>query len=210
MNNGSYQKRTGILGGTFNPIHNGHIILAQNAMKICGLDNVIFIPSGCSYLKNPSGIAGKEHRLKMTQLAVNEHKGFSVSDIEIKREGNSYTYKTLEELKKIEPDTQLFFIVGADTFLFMENWKEPESVFSQCTVACAGRSGHSAKEINDKADLFRTEYEADVIIMDVPNTDVSSSKVRQLLANGEDCSAYLDPKVIKYIKDNRLYGNDRN
>ncbi len=210
MNNDSYQKKTGILGGTFNPIHNGHIILAQNAMRICGLDNVIFIPSGCSYLKDPSGIVAREHRLRMTELAINKHEGFEISDIEIKREGNSYTYKTLEELKKIDPDTQLFFIVGADTFLYMDNWKEPEGVFSQCTVVCAGRSGHSAEKINDKADLFRSEYKADVMILDIANTDVSSSEIRKLLTNGEDCSAYLDPKVIKYIKDNGLYGNDRN
>jgi nicotinate-nucleotide adenylyltransferase len=206
MNNERYQKKTGILGGTFNPIHVGHLILAQNAMEECGLDKVIFIPSGCSYLKDPKDIADTRHRVAMTDLAIQNNARFEISSIESDREGNSYTYETLDILHKSEPETRFYYIVGADTLLFMENWKNPESIFDKCTVVCAKRDGHSGEVLEQKADYLRQQYNADIIIMDIEETNVSSSMIRKLLAEGKSCKYYLNDDVYGYIKENALYG----
>ena len=114
-NNASYQKKTGILGGTFNPIHIGHLALAQNAMECCGLDEVFFIPSGCSYLKDPETIAETQHRLAMTRLAIEDNPRFVLSTIETDRPGNSYTYETLDILTHKDPLTHYFYIIGYET-----------------------------------------------------------------------------------------------
>ena len=209
MNNERYPKRTGILGGTFNPIHVGHLILAENAMEMCDLDKVLFIPSGCSYLKDPEEIAETRHRVAMTELAIKDNDRFEISVIEADRPGNSYTYETLELLTEAAPDTGFYYIVGADTLLFMENWKKPEEIFKRCTVVCAKRDGHTGKVLEEKAAYLRDRFNADIIIMDVSETNVSSSMIRNLLAEGKSCRYYLADPVLGYIKENGLYSNKR-
>lgn len=205
MNNERYRKKTGILGGTFNPIHVGHLILAQNAMEMCGLDNVMFIPSGCSYLKDPKEIVETRHRVAMTELAIKDNERFEISVIEAERPGNSYTYETLAMLTEAEPDTRFYYIVGADTLLFMENWKKPEEIFKRCSIVCAKRDGHTGEVLEEKAEYLRDRFDADIIIMDVQATNVSSSMIRELLGEGKSCRYYLADPVLGYIKDNGLY-----
>ncbi len=206
MNNERYQKRTGILGGTFNPIHIGHLTLAQNALEHCGLDEVLFIPSGVSYLKDPQTIADKKHRVNMTRLAIEDNGRFLLSLIETEREGNSYTYETLDTLTKENPSVRYFYIVGADTLLYMENWKHPELIFDRCTVVCAKREGKSDDILYDKAAFLKEKYKADVMIMDVPEIASSSSMIRQMLSEGRSCRYYLSDNVREYITVNHLYG----
>lgn len=210
MNNGSYPKKTGILGGTFNPIHKGHIVLAQNAMRYCDLNKVIFIPSGFSYLKDPSSVADKIHRKNMTALAIEGSEGFELSTLETDREGESYTYITLDILCRQNPDSRFYYIVGADTLLYMDKWKNPGDIFSKCSVICAKRDDHPDDELVKKAAEYMDRFETEIILMDAPKVDISSSLVRQKLENGQDCSDLLDERVIGYIKDNGLYGYDRN
>ena len=205
MNNERYRKKTGILGGTFNPIHVGHLILAQNAMEMCGLDNVMFIPSGCSYLKDPKEIVETRHRVAMTELAIKDNERFEISVIEAERPGNSYTYETLAMLTEAEPDTRFYYIVGADTLLYMENWKKPEEIFKRCSIVCAKRDGHTGEVLEEKAEYLRDRFDADIIIMDVQATNVSSSMIRELLGEGKSCRYYLADPVLGYIKDNGLY-----
>ena len=205
MNNDSYRKKVGVLGGTFNPIHIGHLTLAQNAMEYCDLEKVLFVPSGCSYLKDPKDVASTGHRVKMTGLAIKDNSRFELSTVESERSGNSYTYETLEILNKEHPDTDYYFIVGADTFMFMENWKEPERIFAACKIICAKRDGMDSDELNEKAVHLKEKFNADMIIMDIPEIDVSSSTVRRLLRSGISCRYYLDEDVRRYITDNALY-----
>ncbi len=209
MNNGGYPKKTGILGGTFNPIHNGHLILAQNAMRYCKLDRVIFVPSGISYLKDPETVADKNHRLAMTNLAIEGYDGFEFSTIDTDREGDSYTYITLDILCRINPETRFYYIVGADTLLYMDNWVKPEEIFSKCTVVCAKRDDHSEEELTKKAESLKERFDADIVLMDCPRVDISSSMIRNMLSQGLDCTQFLDDKVIEYIKENGLYGYDK-
>lgn len=205
MNNGSYLKKTGILGGTFNPIHVGHLVLAQNAMEYCGLDKVLFIPTGCSYLKDPEEIADTIHRVKMTDIAIKNNDRFVLSTMESDRAGNSYTYETLDILNHENPDTRYYYIVGADTLMYMENWKEPARIFDSCTVVCAMRDDIGRDVLEDKACYLKERFKADVIVMDIPEIEVSSSMIRKLLADGKSCRYYLNDEVKRYISDNGLY-----
>ena len=113
-------RKTGIMGGTFNPIHIGHLLLAENAKDTFGLNEILFIPSGLSYMKKGMEIADKKMRLEMTRLAIADNPSFSLSSIEVEREGNSYTCETLEVLHKAKPQTEFYFIVGADSLFAME------------------------------------------------------------------------------------------
>ena len=124
--------KIGILGGTFNPIHNGHLLLAEQARCFYGLDQVLFIPSGCSYMKRQEEILPGEIRFQMVQLAIADNPYFCVSDMEIVREGNSYTCETITRLHAQYPEDELYYIVGADTLFQMEFWKNPFHAVPSC------------------------------------------------------------------------------
>ena len=205
MKNACYSKKTGILGGTFNPIHIGHLMLAENAMEYCGLDEVLIMPSGCSYFKDQNEVASKEHRINMTELAIRGNDRFTLSTIETEREGNSYTYETLEQLCAENPDVHYHYIIGADTLFSMETWRKPEVIFARCTVICARREDGEDDDIRKKAEDLKNRFGADIILMDIPAVPVSSTMIRELMAKGMSCRYYLDDKVIRYIKENGLY-----
>ena len=207
MNNGSYQKKIGILGGTFNPIHVGHLILAQNALEYCGLDKVLIMPSGCSYFKDPNEVAPVSDRVNMTSLAIEDNDCFVLSEIEAKREGNSYTFETLDILCEQNPDTRYYYIIGADTLFSMETWKKPDDIFAKCTVVCAKRDNLSDQVLEDKARYLKEHFKADVILMDIEEVPISSTLIRSLIGNGKSCRYYLNDKVIEYIQEHRLYMN---
>ena len=122
-------KKTGILGGTFNPIHMAHLIIAEIALEEAELDEILFIPSGCSYLKDAADILPAKERIHMTGLAIEDNPKFALSTIETDREGNSYTCDTLLELRERYPDQENYLIVGADNLFTMEEWKDPEVIF---------------------------------------------------------------------------------
>ncbi|MCR5687140.1 MAG: nicotinate-nucleotide adenylyltransferase [Lachnospiraceae bacterium] len=198
-------RKTGILGGTFNPIHIGHLMLAENAMEYCGLDEVLIMPSGCSYFKDQNEVAAKEHRMNMTALAIEDNPGFVLSSIEADREGNSYTCETLQTLCEMNDNVRYYYIIGSDTLFSMESWKDPEEIFNRCTVVCALRSEEEKDQVRQKASELKDRFGADIIIMDIPAVPVSSTMVRTLMSKGMSCRYYLDDKVRDYIKKNRLY-----
>ncbi len=203
--NDKLPKKTGILGGTFNPIHTGHLILAQNAIEYCALDKVLFVPSGCSYFKDPTVIADTKHRLNMTKEAIKDNERFMISDIEAVREGNSYTCDTLTELNAQYPDTHFYFIIGADTLFAIESWKDPEVIFKSCTLVCAKREGFEANRLSAKADDLKARFGADIVIMDVPEVDISSTLIRDMLVKNRSCRYYIPDAVLDYINVNGLY-----
>ena len=210
MDNTDRPRKIGILGGTFNPIHIGHLLLAQNAMEYCDLDEVLIMPSGVSYLKDPDEIAATRHRVNMVKHAIEGNDGFVLSTIESERKGNSYTYETLGELVKEHPDVSYHYIIGADTLFSIENWKNPDRIFDKCTIVCARRDGHSDRSLNEQRAYLEEKFNAHIIIMDVPETEISSSFIRNMLAMNKSCRYYLDDKVREYIKVNGLYGFDSN
>jgi len=199
------KRKIGILGGTFNPIHNGHLILAENAYSYCNLDNVLVMPSGCSYLKKQDEIASKNDRINMVSLAINNNDHLSLSTIETERDGNSYTVDTLTFLKDANPDTEFFYIIGDDTLFSMETWYKPEEIFNKATIVVAPRDYSSFESINIKKNELIAKYKANIIILETPNIDISSHMLRSRIKNNISIRYYVPDSVNEYILENNLY-----
>lgn len=198
-------EKIGILGGTFDPIHNAHIELAEYAYRELGLSKVIFIPAYIPPHKRDRKIADENHRLNMAKLAVKEHPDFSVSDIELRLKGASYTSRTLSALDNGR--CRLVFIVGADSFMSLDTWHEPEIIFEKADIACACRNGVNKKTLTARAQKYRECYNGKCYILDMPDTDISSTHIREMIMHGQNPSCYISPAVWEYIKKNRLYIN---
>ena len=201
-------KKIGIMGGTFNPIHFGHLLLAEQAVEAYDLDEVLFIPSGNPYMKEAEPLPSGSVRAQMTQLALEGHPCFQLSSIELDREGPTYTCETLESLKKEHPDNTYYFIAGADSLLTMETWKNPERIFKNCVVAASVRGTGTEDKIRKIATHLIYEYQADVRILPSRFIDLSSSEIRHRIANGKSVRYMLPEKVREYIVENGLYRNE--
>lgn len=193
------------MGGTFDPPHLGHLISAQTVKDKLKLDKILFIPTGDIYYKDSFETASSEDRMAMTELAVSGNPDFLVSDIEVKEEGYSYTCNTLEKLKSMYADTKLFFIVGADSLAYMEKWKKPAEIFKSATVAAVGRHGFSQDDILLKKRELESEFDADIVILDIPNVDISSTEIRKKIRCNLSIKYLVPREVEEYIKNNNLY-----
>lgn len=193
--------KTGIFGGAFNPVHNGHLALAEQYKKALSLDRIIFIPTANPPHKSSDGLIDGKHRINMLGLCVGEDE--LVSDIEFMRDGKSYTYLTICELKEKYPDDEFFLIVGADQFFYFEKWYKFEEILSACTVVTAAREKNQYYEMLE----FKAEHPKlkDVVVSEFDVIDISSSQIRDMIKNGEDVSYYIPESVNRYIKEHRLY-----
>lgn len=197
--------RIGLFGGTFNPIHVGHLTIAEEARLSAGLDRVIFIPSGDSYFKDPREIASREDRLKMTRLACGD--AYEVSDIETRREGPSYTAVTCRAFREMYPEDALFLILGADSVLEIDRWRDPGAIFDAVTVLAFTRGGEDAAALRAEAERLREKYRARIDIIDVFTLDVSSSDIRRFIAGGHAFRHLVSEPAYRYIKEHKLYNN---
>lgn len=197
--------KVGIMGGTFNPIHMGHLLLAQTALTEENLDYILFMPSGCSYLKKAEHVLDAKHRLKMTELAVSDNPFFKVSDMEIKREGATYTFETLKQLKEENPSDSFYFIMGADCLFTIENWKNPQEIFDNCTLLAAVRNGVSTVSMQEKCEELETRFHAKVKLLPFPETAISSTYIRKKVSKGKSVQYLLPDAVRTYIAENHLY-----
>ena len=195
--------RIGILGGTFNPPHLGHLICAQEAYLQLGLDRVTLIPARIPPHKPVEDEPGPEHRLELCRLAVEGDERFAVSDVEIARDGPSYTVDTLEGLQSSAPDHELFLIVGGDIAAGLPNWHRPERVLSLATLAVAKRRGTSRAAVDEAlrslAGNERTRF------FRMPRIAVSSTMLRDRVRAGQPIRYYVPDAVIGYIDQHRLY-----
>lgn len=199
------RKKVGILGGTFNPIHCGHLYLAESAMKAAALDEILFIPSGISYMKDQREILPPADRMKMVELAIREHPKFRVSSIEIEKTGNSYSYETIQELKSEYPDVDFFFLTGADTIFSMESWKNPDIIFREAIILAAYRTGVSLDGLKKQIAYLQNKYEADIRLIAVEHVDISSSEIRKAIKKQETVHGLIPAAVEKYIEIKHLY-----
>ncbi len=197
--------KIGIMGGTFNPIHNGHILLAQAAYEYCGLDKVWFMPSGISYLKERSEIIPADKRLEMTRLAIEDITHFCASDMELKREGNTYTVDTLRQLKKAHADCDFYFIMGADSFLTITGWKEPGEIAKLCTLVTVVRDDVDLSELEAQKQYLERKWDASAVLVPFQVVDISSSQIRKKVEQGLSVEGLLPQKVIDYIQKEKLY-----
>lgn len=198
-------KKVGILGGTFNPVHMAHLIIAEIAREEAGLDDILFIPSGCSYLKDASDILPAKDRIHMTGLAIEDNSHFALSTIEIDRGGNSYTCDTLLELKHRYPDQEYYLIVGADNLFAMEEWKDPEVIFRNAKILAAVRGSKKRADMEEKIAELKEKYHADITLLHVSHVDISSSLIREKIAQGLSIRYMLPEKVREYIIKNHFY-----
>lgn len=201
-------KRYGMMGGTFNPIHLAHLYIAYEAKETLNLDKVIFMVAGNPPHKKESPVIDSNYRYDMVKMAIKDYSGFEISDYEIQKQGYSYTYETLKYLKDQEEDVEVFFISGADSLMDIEKWKNPELVLNNCTFVTFNR-GEYTKEIleGQKANL-QNKYNANIILLDVINLDISSSMIRQRILEEKRIDFFTSKEVVRYIKDNNLYKGD--
>ncbi len=198
-------KKVGIMGGTFNPIHMGHLILAEKAREQFHLDNILFIPCGMPYMKDCKEVLPGEVRAEMTRLATMDNPFFDVSMMEIDKKGRTYTYETLQELHEKNPNTEYYFILGADSLWAVENWKEPQKIFDSCTMLTAAREDKNTQEINEKIAFLTKKYQADIFLLDTPQLAISSSMIRDAIKSGNSIRYYVPEAVYDYIIKNKLY-----
>ncbi len=202
----SGRRKVGIMGGTFDPIHIGHLILGENAYEQFGLDSVLFMPSGNPPHKTDrEGRASNEERVEMVRRAIADNDHFQLSLAEMHDQGYTYTRQTLEKLTAQEPDTDFYFIMGADSLLSFDQWKDPDQICKLCTIVVAVRD-HLPQEELDQAILENIErYHADIRKLSTLNIDVSSRMIREWIANGKSCRYYTPDAVIEYIAEEGIY-----
>ena len=198
-------KKVGIMGGTFDPIHYGHLILAQNALDTFSLDEILFVPSGTPWLKESTKVLSKNKRVSMTGMAIEDNPDFALSTIEIDREGNSYSYETVEELKRLQPNTDFYFIMGADSLLEIERWKHPDRLMAECTLLVAVRDDCDREGLEKQIIYLTDKYQADIKILPANRIDISSTKIRQLIREGKSVRYMLPDQIIRFIQKNHLY-----
>ncbi len=187
--------RVGILGGTFDPPHNGHIAIARAALKELGLDKVVFIPARVPPHKTKRIIASPEDRFNMLRLAIDAYPDFEISRIELDRPGPSYTADTLERLRAIDPEAELVLLIGTDNVSEIEGWHEPERIATLATLAAANRPGF----------VPGGKYADKVAYFDMPPTDISSTEVRNRIRADKPITDLVPPDVESYIIKRRLY-----
>ena len=199
------KNKTGIIGGTFNPIHIGHLILAENAYTNLGLDKVVFMPTGMSYLKDQSVILPGRERLNLINEAIYGNDHFVSSDFEIKRSGNTYTAETLSELNRLCPDDEIYFIIGEDSIYNIKTWYEPQTIFNNCVLVVAPRGHEPDVKLLDIKDELIKEYSARIELLDTPDIDISSSMIRDRIRDGKSIRYYVPERVAAKIFENGYY-----
>ena len=195
--------RVGILGGTFNPPHIAHLVCAQEAYLQLGLDEVILIPARIPPHKPVDDEPGAEHRLELCRAAIEGDDRFTVSDLEITRDGPSYTVDTLRTLTRRAPDSELFMIVGGDVAAGLPSWHEPERVLSLATLAVAKRRGTARARVEQALQSLPGGERA--VFFRMPRIAISSTLVRRRVRHGEPVKYFVPDAVAKYIERNRLY-----
>ncbi len=198
-------KKTGIIGGTFNPVHIGHLILAENAYANLGLDKVIFMPTGRSYLKDPEQILDASKRLMLINAAIEDNDHFESSDYETKKPGNTYTAETLSEFNKLYPYEEFYFIIGEDSVYNIETWYRPEVIFANCVLVVAPRGHEPDDKLIDIKKHLEERYGARIELLSTPDIDISSSMIRERLNMGKTVRYYVPSRVERLIAENGFY-----
>ena len=198
--------KIGVFGGTFNPIHNSHVYLAQEYAKQLNLDRIIIVPTYLPPHKNAEDLASAEDRLNMCRLATKNLELFHVTEFELKQGGKSYTYKTLRHILEKYPDGELYLLMGGDMFMTVQDWRFAPEIFKMATL-CGGQRERDEPTL---LDIHKQELEtkgARCLIIDLEAKPLSSTKVREMILAGEDPTELIHPDVWEYILDRRLYFN---
>jgi nicotinate-nucleotide adenylyltransferase len=197
--------KKGIFGGTFDPIHNGHLYIAHEAVNSLKLDKVIFMPSGNPPHKTTNRKTDANIRYELVKMAIREQERFSISSYEIENKGLSYTYKTMEYFKKLESDTEWYFITGADCLVELNLWKNVDRILNACKLVVFNRPGYSRENILSQKEKVEQEYKKEIIFLDLNLFDISSTNIKNLMREGKDASYLLPHGVYNTVKELKLY-----
>ena len=197
-------QKIAMFGGTFDPIHNGHIGTALYFQKALSLDKIIFIPTNLPPHKEIKSNTPAEIRMEMCSIAVRDYPFFEVSNLEINRNGCSYTVDTLEALKDIYQTAEFYLIVGADMFLTITDWKKSDRIFELATICAVPRNGNNYSVLDQHASELQKQGVKSVVA-DVPLVRVSSTMIREKVKNDENISAFVPQTIQEYIIKNNLY-----
>ena len=195
--------KVGIMGGTFNPVHNGHIALAQSAYKTLALDKVLFMPSGKSYMKNC--VLDARQRIAMIDRAISPYPYFELSTIEVERAGNTYTSETLQLLNQQNPQIHYYFIMGADSLFQIETWHEPAVIMADCIILAAMRNHTPDDVFKKQMDYLEAKYHADIRFLNIPDLALSSSEIRRRVREHQSIRFMVPEGVREYIEEHQLY-----
>lgn len=199
-------KKIGIMGGTFDPVHMGHLIIGETVRQEYDLDEVIYIPVGNPPHKSSSKVARAEHRYKMVSLAIEDNTYFSLSDIEIRRPGKTYTIDTLEELYNIYGcETEFYFIIGGDTLFEIKGWRRATDVFQRCIFVVYKRWGFKDEELELEREYLAEVHSAKILFAHGPLIDISSTHIRRYIKADRSIKYLVPDTVLKYIEENSLY-----
>ncbi len=201
------QKKVGIMGGTFNPIHLGHLLLAETAYHQFHLDEVLIMPTKNPYYKKLSNSVTEEDRVRMVELAIADNPHFILSKEELNREGATYTVETLEHLTARHPDTDYYFIMGADSLYHIESWKDTERILALSTIVVADRGG-SSSSLKSQIDYIENKYDGDIRLLRSPFLEISSNDIRRRVRESESIRYLLPQKVADYIYEGNLYTDE--
>ena len=198
--------KVGIMGGTFDPVHNGHLMLGEQAYKEYSLKEVWYMPSGHPPHKKSRNVTEPAMRLAMTKLAMKAHEGFVCSDFEVKRTGYTYTAQTLRLLHEAYPEHSFYFIIGADSLYEIESWYEPDQVLAQAVILTAQREYEAADRSMDRQIAYlASKYGADIRTLHCGEMDISSAELRRMVAMGQSITDYVPEEVAAYISAHGLY-----
>lgn len=198
--------KLGVLGGTFDPPHVGHLVLAERAREQLGPDRVLWVPAGSPWRKAGREVSAAEHRIAMVRLAITGQDAFELSTLEVERAGPSYSVETLQALHDASPADELYFIVGLDALRDLPNWHEPARLIELATLAVAARSGERSNE----ADLERLlpGLSRRLVWIEMPRLDVSGTELRRRAAEGRSLRYLVPDAVEAYIREQGLYRTD--
>lgn len=195
--------KIGIYGGSFNPVHNGHIHLALTAAEELELDKVYLVPSGISPHRSSAEYASGDDRLEMLRLASAPYKRLDVCDFEIRREGKSYTICTVEEFRRRFHDDELFLLVGSDMLMCFDSWNRFEDILREVTLVVVSRKDGDVDTLRQKADELRKFGK--ILVSSSHPVEVSSTEIRKNFSKNKKFSCYLDENVVQYIRSKNLY-----
>ena len=197
--------KVGILGGTFDPVHNGHLTVAEQVKSQLKMDEVIFIPAGQPWLKQDRLISPAEHRLDMLRLAVAGKPYFSISTIELDRPGNTYTIDTIDRLlAESGPEGELYFIIGWDKLAELHLWKDATGLLEKCCLVAVPRPGYALPDLRELEAAVPGATRR-VVLLDSPLVDISASEIRQRVRQGLSISNLVPEAVALYIRRQALY-----
>ncbi len=199
-------RKIGILGGSFDPVHNGHIGLAEDAKNQMGLDEVLLIPAKLQPFKLDKKMVSGQQRLEMIKLAVADKPGLTPCDYELRQEDISYTYKTLKAITEMEgPETEVYFLTGTDSLLQIHRWKNAEELLHNYSFVVGSRPGYKDEELKECIDFLKKEYNTNVTKVDNNQLNISSTEIRERLESGQGLAGLVPEVVERYIIEHGLY-----